>query len=143
MKIKIALLALSLVSFSALADEGKPVVRTERTGNERIMVVGQCGVLSNQDVNGNIRLGYQLPLTKCVQYRTFNAIKTGSGWNATYTPTSVAVLSGKMEMSTQEFANTYSVQDEMDRILANAALLSQCLGSKNQFQALASTEACI
>lgn len=80
------------------------------------MVVDQCGLLSNQDMNGNIRLGYQLPLTKCVEYRTFNAIKTGSGWNATYTPTSVAVLSGKMEMSTQEFANTYNAQDEVDRI---------------------------
>ncbi len=141
MKSKIALVLLSLTTLTATAF-AEEVTRTEATGKARIMVVGNCSPLPTQDLNGQIRIGYQLPVTKCVEYRTYKALKTGKSWNAKYEKIGPETLSYNMKMETQDFANYYSTNDVYDTLMVNMSLMAQCNGIANQLESVKDARAC-
>lgn len=134
------LACLSLMSISAFAQN--QVQRTEPTGKERVMNVGDCGWKHNLDFEGNVRLGYELPVTYCVEYQSYKAIKHGSGWNADYEPVSEIKISNRMKTTTESFSNLYSTKDSFDEILIQATLMSQCQNMKRQLKAAANPSEC-
>jgi hypothetical protein len=124
----------NFLSFALVASFALPVfatevvTRKEKTGNERVMVVGDCVLRTDVNFDGETYVYYELPLTKCVEYKTYQANKIGSGWNAEYEKISEDVMSYKMEISTEKFSAS--------------ELYSTCRRTKNLMEKTVDMRAC-
>jgi hypothetical protein len=135
--------ALLVLNSAAFAGDGDKVTRTEGTGTSRVMAVGSCVLTSNTNFEGKVVYGYQLTFTKCIEYKTFEAIQHGSGWNADFEEVAgTARLFNKMQIETQSFNNYNSSDEIFDQAMSNLALLSQCTNTANTLRQVTDSRAC-
>lgn len=140
--LKHLVVAASLSVFAVSAFAQSQTRRTEATGNKRVMNVSSCQRVMTTDLNGNPRAGFQLPVTYCVEYKSFDAIKHGKGWTASYEQVGEAQLSYKMDTTSESFTSFAKGETDLDDTMITLNLGDQCENMRRQLKQVVNTSAC-
>ena len=132
----------SFVSSNVYSEEGKIVTKQERTGRKSVVKVGNCRLSTHLDINGDAKFSYELATTYCVEYQSYKAKKIGSGWTAEYEQISEPVVSRKLEIETQTFANYFGASDALSDAMMQIGLMNQCQNQQENLEMLEDNTQC-